>query len=277
MKKLTLGLLLFFLAVTGCSNWKKKAAIPPPPLPGYQKIFNNQKVSRPTIQLQEPAVVNKYYLLPYFNSIEIAGDAQVILAQGAPSISINGYSVKVAKLKSNVTDHTLSISNADPTMTITINAPSLNKITIAGHTRLFAQNYQSNQLNIFAFDDSSAQLRGTYNIEEIVSQTTGTISVAWLESLKTKISASSGTVLVAGKTNNLEAALSSSAYLNAKYLRAENVKVLAKSHAHADVWSKQSLNAYAKDQSSIYYFRRPIDLTVVSQNQGNVFYWERLP
>src|SRR3989304_1274225 len=92
----------------------------------------------------------------------------------------------------------------------------------------------------------------------------GRINISWIDSDKLLIkSYGSGPIYLAGVVNNMSAKLTRNADLDARYLRVQNANIIATDSAQAEVSVLDALDAFAIDKSSIYYYKKPKQLTVV--------------
>ena len=101
----------------------------------------------------------------------------------------------------------------------------------------------------------------------------GRINIDWIKTDSLIIEGSgSGPVYLAGETDNLVIKLMRKARLHARYLRAQKAHVFTTDNAIAEIFVLDTLGAYAVNNSNIYYYKRPKDITIVTKDTGNVLY-----
>lgn len=242
-------------------------------------------------------ITTKYCKLKPFHSIQLGGDAKIELAHGSYAIKLQGINADKYDCKANIVDQVLYVgkeissinTNADTKKTninnnqeemITslhnvsgkITTPALKNITVHDNAKIRTENFKScNPLTITAKDNGTINFAGKFNIDKIMQSGNGPISINWINSHRLFVSSNNnGPIHLAGSANDLVIKATSYALINTRYLRAKQTSVVAADKAEVTVTATNELRAYAVDNSNVYYHKKPPQLTVVTNNAGNV-------
>lgn len=208
------------------------------------------------------------------NRIHATGNVQLLLRQysGKGCYSIKRDNKKSALVKVKVRDRTLYISSNKKSAKITIAIKSLADIHTYNHASITSKQFNNHsEMNIEADNFSSIKLAGNFTINHITQKSIRPINVAWVKSHELSIDGyNSGRVTLSGSANHLYAKLHNNSQLNAEYLRAQNVTIKTNEYATAKVTAINLLSAFAHDNSNIYYYKQPKNITRVSTGAANI-------
>lgn len=137
---------------------------------------------------------------------------------------------------------------------------------------------ESTQLLASVRDSGPVAIHGNVGIRELVVTNSDTVAISWVNSQELTLRLR-GTqrVYFAGIAQLLNATVLDHARLDAKYLRAQKAFVNTKQHGTAEVTVLDSLNAYAQDQSNIYYYTTPKLLGRYYQDHGSILFMGEKP
>lgn len=249
MKKLLIAALIIILG-TGCSN----------------------VVTRHKEEFRIEPIINQEHKLSPFKSVVLSGNSTVELVNGMYAVQLTGLEKQLQQCRVDVVAKELHIYVKSPAVAKLI-APEINRIVVADKIVLNSKHFKTNNLTIIAKDGGAINLDGFFNIDGIYQHSHSGINISWVSSDKLLIdSDSDGSIYLAGIANNMVAKLTHAAQLDAQYLRAKKASIFATDRARAEVLPLNTLEAFAIDNSSIYYYKRPHVLTIVTREHGNVLY-----
>lgn len=255
MKKAILALLLT-VSVVGCT------------------LIHKNVVKKPDLSQE---ITTKHCDLSPFKSIVLKGNATVTLVNGSPAIDITGIRAQTDKYncQTSVVDQILYVNVGDdkaPGAIVKLKVPELKNIMVADNVALEACNFKTGKFVITTSGYATINFSGKYDISRIFQLGRGKIKIDWIDSDSLLISGSdSGTIILAGTVNNLTVKLIKNSKLNARYLRAEKSSVVATDTAQAKIKALTTLDAFAVNKSSVYYYgKRPANLTIVTRDFANV-------
>lgn len=219
-------------------------------------------------------ITTKYCKLQPFRSIVVAGNTQVKLISGVNTIKIKGVGADEYDCQSGVKDNVLYVNSFEDNFTVVeISAKELNSITVIDRAEVNAKKIKSYGLVVIAKDHGTINLEGYLDIRKILQFGAGRINIGWLKSKQLSlIGSASGPVYLAGTVGKMVIKLTNDAALNARFLLAKKATVITTDDAHAEVMVLDDLNGFAIDRASIYYYKRPKHLNVVTRNMGNVLF-----
>lgn len=117
------------------------------------------------------------------------------------------------------------------------------------------------------------KLTGVSGLSHLMLDQTAPVAIAWVNSRQLNLDLSGKEhVFLAGTTDLLISHLSGQSSLDAKYLRAKTAFIETEGTSRAQVTVLDSLNAYARDQSNIYYYHVPKLVGRYYQGTGTVLY-----
>lgn len=149
----------------------------------------------------------------------------------------------------------------DGPASITINGCdniNLQHLEINGPANLVVNGLSSNLLSIEDNGGQNVMLRGMAILDTLCFRSDGSLSLHWVNSSHARIQAyGHGQINLAGVTGRLDASMHDCTTLNAKYLRAQQGFIETNAYSRADVWVRDSLASWAKDESNIYYYKHP--------------------
>jgi hypothetical protein len=227
------------------------------------------KLARVTLKPLE----TKAFQRPHIDNINLDGNAQFVLQNGAPTLKITNYGNTKNVVQVRYNNHELKITAPDAAnnLQITITSPHLVNLTVKGRASVDAERLSLMNLYILA-DKHDINLDGQFFAEKTIIDQSGygRTKIEWLASNKVIVKGQKGVVWLAGRTDNLIADLSSNSYLNSKYLRADNIYIKAKRSARADISPLEQLVAVTKDHSNVYYYTKPKNAFISSVDSSNV-------
>ncbi len=216
-----------------------------------------------------------------FDQLNVSGYFDVVikgLRPGArPSASVATYSVEPLQVR--IVHHTLYVKGPwqrplpslkkRPVLIVRIN--SLKKITVAGPTNVTARNLRGQGVDIYASGFGKINLLGVLNIDHIKQSGSNQITVRWVKSDTVYInSTGAGSIRLAGTARALYARVLGHSTLHAAYLRTHYVQVQATDQAVAYVCPVDTLRAFASNFGNIYYYKYPKNMTLDTEQSGNV-------
>jgi len=236
----------------------------------WSSLFKSKKTIVPM-----PEITTKCCRLAQFKSIVVKDGASVELVNGSPAIEISGIRADKYDCQSFVVNNILYVSNnikdKAPNVVMKVTAPDLKNITVMDRATINAEKFKGNNLVVTAKGKGDINLEGQINVKNIFQLGSGRINIDWVDSVALRVDGSgSGPICLAGRVDNMIVKLVKSSNLNARYLRARNASVFTVDKSTAEVTAIESLGAFAVDHSSIYYYKTPDKITVVTRDSGNV-------
>ncbi len=160
-----------------------------------------------------------------------------------------------------------------------IDAGPLDAIDFSGNTTVRAFNLKGKKLDINDSSSGLLQLHGEVDVYAINASGNANIDLQWVSSSSDVHVNASGKsrVRLAGVANQLHLQMTGQSQFYGQYLRAKDVWVKTAGSAEAHVLATESLRAFAKGQSNIYYYKAPSLFTKRSIESGNIFQagWSR--
>lgn len=210
-----------------------------------------------------------YLEFPKFNKLTIEGDFNVEIVKTCHKfdpIRIVGDRAFIPHIQARVVNNTLFI-RLDPNFDYAIQRPIVLQIPYhqleglsykgIGDVVLTKSNAKHFELNLEG--NVNAWIKGNIALTHLTFKNNGKLVLYWINTKHLTVDVKKkGTVLLAGVAGTLEARVSDSATLDAKFLR-----VLQDAHVHttqystADVTVLNHLNAFAEDNSTINYYQTP--------------------
>jgi len=215
-------------------------------------------------------IITKHCELSPFSSLVLAGDAKVELVNGSYAIDVTGIGADRYNCQNSAVDKILHVNKNMPGTLMRVSVPELRNITLNGNAIVSSRDFKTSKLTIIAKDYSTVNLEGQFNIDKIFQLSRGRINVSWINSNKLLIGGyDSGPICLAGVADNMVVKLVKDASLNARYLRTQKTSVITADRARAEILALDTLSAFAVDTSSIFYYKKPKNLTVVTRDSGN--------
>ncbi|CAN5426361.1 hypothetical protein BH10PSE19_BH10PSE19_12900 [soil metagenome] len=198
--------------------------------------------------------------LQYFDTLEIRGDMEVELQTGSKRayLEATGDLRILRNLNANVYGNTLLITRKDEICLRDCERPRI---------RIHA-NYLRRLIHR---GNGNVHLNGVVNLEELTQEGTGIMQIYWVKGGVVTLHANgSGTIVLAGVAYQLNADLAGQIHLDARFLRTKKGFIHTMQNSRADVWVKDSLDAFAQGYSNIYYFTKPIYIYTALLDGGSV-------
>lgn len=216
-----------------------------------------------------------------FDAINAQGYFNVVVVRSKkpskkPKVTISGYPSEPIKV--HVSHHTLYLKSPwhpipgfNRPEVVTVYTNQLKGLTVAGPTSVRAMDLRSNGLDVKSSGTGNILLRGDIKLNQIQQRGHNQISIRWVNSSTIHInSKGSGSIRLAGVAKALFARLRNNATLHTQYLRTHYVQVQTKNEASAYVCPIETLRAFAFDDSNIYYYKYPKNITRQSIQSGNI-------
>ncbi|OGT06546.1 MAG: hypothetical protein A2X78_01125 [Gammaproteobacteria bacterium GWE2_37_16] len=226
-----------------------------------------------------PVMLTQKYGSLRFNQLTIIGPVNVIVTQGKQqTLTLLGDQETLGKYVVHNGRHGLLVqapADRPYCSTVYITASFLQKMRLGLGVLLKANKLEVLNLQVVGQGRSDIDVKGQIFAArvEIEQQGQGKIAFSWLASDKVTVrSNKNGVIYLAGQSYRLFADLSDHAYLDAKYLRTNQVMVQAEDSARADVLPLDSLRASTIDSSIVGYYHRPSDFKIDSQDSSNVLF-----
>jgi hypothetical protein len=219
-------------------------------------------------------ITTKHCSLGSFYSVVMRGNARVEIANGAYGVDIIGIQDNY-KCPDIDVNHVLNINtnNENINAIIKICVPKLKSITVFDNATVSTQDFKTNGLSIIAKDNGTINLEGQFGIDKISQFGSGRIDIGWVDTDSLIVEGNgNGPIYLAGHVDNLAVRLTKNARLYARYLRAKKAHSFTTDYALAEIWVSDALGAFAVNNSNIYYYKRPKDITIVTRDHGNVLY-----
>lgn len=206
-----------------------------------------------------------------FDTIFVAGDSRVNLARGPYKIEMLSEGAACSQYINTAKGGVLNVRAKKGEGVIKITSPALKKIVVSNNGVVKAKNFLSDGLSIEAYDNSIIDLEGRFVVNKIYQRGGAKINLGWVDSDVVYVDVGgSGSICLYGVAAKMVAKLSNNVSVNARYLRAKTAGVFAENLSQITITPLNSLKAFAKDKSKIFYYNRPKNLDIVSRDFGNV-------
>lgn len=258
-----------------------------------------QNTMQPMTEQQENGDVSRHYPMPDFSKVENDGDLDIELRTANTSevvvIGPADYADRIVPSLSSKNFLTIAVSGqaALPphAVRVIICSPRFTHIRQEGHGAVLGDNVfapslliearskgnitlndiNSDALTISNMGSGNISLSGIMNVEEIAQTGSGNINLHWVDSDVLRIHASgTGIITLAGVAKNVNAVLYNNAMLDSKYLRTERSYINALDYSSAHISPVETLNAFATNHGSIYFYKDPKHLAEYSADVGGV-------
>jgi|GEM_PF-1699804 len=248
---------------------------------------------QPKQQTSEPGYVVKSYQLLPFSKVVASGNFILHLTDSSSDsslIAVGGQEQDIDDLDIRVANNTLYLDNASIgsrwrwcrcCSSSAINTPpvviklgvgglALESVVARGLVCVFSKNIIAKNLSITAYDKAAFMLDGRLSISKITQMGSGKLEAKWIDSKNlTVLNSGKGAVYLAGIADRLAVTLTNRASFDARYLRAKRAAIFATDTASANVLALKSLEIYADKHSSVFYYKRPKQSSVVTNNFAN--------
>lgn len=207
------------------------------------------------------------------NALYVAGSAQLNLQPSKSNVSTLTYSRENQyQVTAQVKNHGLYLfANSKKHIPLNLSAPQLQQLTVYGNASVNGKNLKSKQLNIISHTNGEINLQGVLKLRKIHADHYGKIHIYWADSkLLTLNSNDNAKIILGGVANRLYIRANDHSEIDAKFLRAQHVRVYTKNQASVAVNPQQALYAFAHQYSHIYYYHTPRDLIRRSKQHANI-------
>lgn len=212
--------------------------------------------------------VHAYFQFEGYDKIVVNGNFDIEFVPATHSddpARITGDKAFVPHVEGVVLNHTLYL-RMDPRYSYKITKPlyvrlpykTLRNLTYQGTGNVILNKFKSCYFQLNLQGNVNAWIKGDIVLADLDFNSDGKLVMYWINTTALKIHAGKkGTMLLAGIANNLEANLTDSAVLDAKYLRAKDAHIFTQDHSKAEVSVSHDLQMLATGQSNIYYYETP--------------------
>jgi hypothetical protein len=220
-------------------------------------------------ELNPNEVVSQYFNTSYYNSIKIDGTFHTVIKgnQSVPCVKITGPRYALRYVNISIMNNELIIRTTRNTfglpqrlpVSVEIVTSDIQNLTINGNGTTVASNIGAQGLNVNVNGNGSLRMTGNVTLYQLNVGSNSNVNIYWVNSSNLLIRANdSAKITLAGVATNLEANLFGNAVVDAKYLRSQVAYLRTLNYSCAWVYVSQSLSAYARDYSDIYYYPDPL-------------------
>lgn len=240
-----------------------------------------------TRQLPMRFEMAQVYRLPPFHTIVARGDINITLRNTqTPQVAIMnlaepGRDMVHATVKN---DTLYLIETPRPTaqrkspIQVLVDANNIQLIRLYEKSSLYVNNYNTPRFNIYSASSGNILLHSRLNVNHIEQNGSGMISIDWVKTNDIDIfTRGPGLIRLAGSVNSLNVRAIGHGRVDAKYLRTEDALIQTGNYAEVAVRPHLTLNAFAAQNSYIYYYKTPDFFTPRSSGSGNIIqmrYWD---
>jgi len=207
-----------------------------------------------------------------FTAVSINGRMNVMIqsAQNKGDRDLIHYPHQLISAK--ICGHTLYLRslNTQKNPSVTLRLHALNQLTVNGPSAVTGSAVESDGLELYTNSNAVVNLNGTIKVKKISHRGYGRIQLRWVTADQLSITSSGGLIKLAGTAKNADIKLSNHAQLDAQYLRVRQMMVQTRGHAVAKVLATYSLQAFATQNSQIYFYKTPRHLSRYSRESGNI-------
>jgi hypothetical protein len=215
--------------------------------------------------------------LGFFDNVVIDGGFQVRLVTGKDAnVDVQGPRELVVV---ETRGQTLYISlrkdtEVPPTgelIPVTVSAYGIHNLRVLGNSVVHGDHIHGQELCITASGNSKVYFRGVVHLKRLVQTGQSYVNIRWVDSCDLGIAlADRSCAKIAGKVQELHARLFGAAVLDAKYVRTKYAFIQALQESTGTVTVIQSLNAFARENANIYYYKTSHMVDADSRQSGNV-------
>ncbi len=265
------------------------------PITPYNLSSHNPPYTRVGKPFTQPTKLDPYQVITTtftptpFNSIFVQGTMHVVIKgnQPYPWVKVTGprYALQYITI-TNVNGQLtiLGVHNTFGTprnlpVDIEIDTSDIQNLTLQGNGTYIISNIGEQGLNLNLKGNGSYNLTGNIVLYQLNVAGNSHLNLYWINTNNLVVHAGGGAKInLAGVATNLEATLSGDAVLDAKYLRSQEAYVKTRDYSCAWVYVSQSLSAFAKDYSDIYYYPDPqINGPFYVRDHGSIMRMAGLP
>ncbi|PHQ79186.1 MAG: hypothetical protein COB66_07375 [Coxiella sp. (in: Bacteria)] len=210
---------------------------------------------------------------PRFSSIDSMGNLNITIKPVTRSSHVS-YSIKQpGTVYAHIRNHILYLRQTDGAKNaadVTLHMNRLDNLSVYGNANITANNIKSNALSINTTSNGNIMLNGMMTLNNLFVAGNGNVSLRWVNGADISIySKGNSHITIAGNVGKMLAKLSGHSFLNAKYLRTKQTWIKTTNFAQAQILSSATVQAYAHDQSNVYYYKTPQLINRIDRNAGN--------
>ena len=193
-------------------------------------------------------------------------------------IRMQGDIAFVSRIQAKVVDNTL-ILRLDPNYNYTIKDPifitlpfqNIRSFSYKGIGNVVIDELNTPHLDLNLEGNVDMWIKGNIVLGKINFNNDGKLVIHWVNTTNLCINAKKkGSILLAGIANNLTANINDYAILDASYLKTKTAHIHTSNQAEAKINVTKRLNAFAEDNSTIYYDTLPDFIAKYSHGSGSI-------
>jgi Putative auto-transporter adhesin, head GIN domain len=226
-------------------------------------------------ELPAPQPTKMVQKLVDFKTISVRGPIKLMLEQSTAEagnfLQIVGEQQSPVSVSVKNDTLYLQAEPSDQPSTVRVGVHQLYQLIVDGGASVSGQPLNSTSLSIDANTSGNIELRGMINLDRILSAGSGLVSVQWIDSPQLRVDGSDHSqIQLAGVAGAVEMRLRDESLFQGQYLRIDRIFVQTKDFSTAKLLVNDSLRAFAYDQSNIYYYKRPAQMTEFTAGSGNI-------
>lgn len=215
------------------------------------------------------------YSLADFDNIVVNTPLDITLIKSAQTqVTATALPIDLQNFNPHVEQRTLYLDAKKPVNngTVTIRLPALANLTLCAPGNVRIDKVAITNLQVNPSQAGQMKIEGEINPDnlKITNNSKEDIKIGWLDSKNIDIAANNGLITLVGRTQLLTAQLTGSAAISAKFLRALAVDIKTQDKARADVTPIDRLTAKTCNNSNIYYYKTPNEISISSDDASNV-------
>lgn len=234
----------------------------------------------PVVLAQPPLPSPKATRLPQklgdFTAISVRGPVSLTLEQ--PTEGEQNFFQMTGEQSNPVSvsikNGTLYIQSSSDSTRVTrarVGVARLNQLIVDEGASVNSRQFTSPSLSIDANTHGTIELFGMITLDRILSSGSGSIHIQWIDSPRLRIDGSNQSQIhLAGIAGAVEMRLRDQSQFMGQYLRIDQIFIQTKDFSTAKLRVNNSLRAFAYDHSTIYYYKKPGELTEFTAGSGNI-------
>ena len=213
------------------------------------------------------------------NSVSASGPVVVFLKykhlrNGRIHVSSSDKKWVTARVHGRVLEITSTQQPAGTPSKVFVTLPKpLVALSAVGQAQVIGRGVVGNDLAVTAADLSEIDLQGTLSVSEIKTSDHSQVRLDWVRGKTVNVNTDGqSSVYISGKVRRLAARLAGHATLYGQYLQAATAFADAAGSATIYLSPRRNLRAFAKEDSEIIYFSRPLAKTERAKQHANIMH-----
>ena len=271
MKQWTLAALIgIALVLSGCAHSRQSAAAAPK---------SSACKGIPCASAVAPAPSVYTVKLPPIRGIESNGVMTINVNGGSrhQKVTFSGNPEALKRLQFRVADGVLYLRPVNNVkfrnfndLVVNLNIYHLNYLSVKNGI-VQGHNIKGKQLKMITSGRAVVHLSGDVNATHIITKNRSEVTLGWVQSETLNVIAFNSSIIhLSGVVHDLTARVYNNARLDANYLRANSAWMLTTNSAAASISPIDSLHAFARNKSNIYYFKTPKHIQITTRQSGDV-------